>query len=77
MIGVVGPLSLGEHVLWFAVMSLLAFLVYAGLREEHVPRAVRQGLLGWARFLIGSALLLGVFSALSAWLCPVLGSKTR
>lgn len=68
MIGVVGPLSLGEHLAWFVVMSLLAFLVYAGLREDDVGRAARQGVVGWLRFCVGSALLFGVFSALSSWL---------
>lgn len=68
MIAVVGPLPLTEHMFWFVLMSLLAFLTYAGLREEHIPSAVRAGLLGWVRFLFGSALLLGVFSALSHWL---------
>lgn len=68
MIGAVGPLPLGEHMFWFVLMSLLAFLTYAGLREDHIPRAVRAGVVGWIRFLVGSALLLGVFSALSAWL---------
>ena len=68
LLAAVGPLSLGEHLLWFVVMSLLAFLVYAGLREEDVGRAARQGVVGWLRFCVGSALLFGAFSALSAWL---------
>ena len=68
MIGAVGPLSLSEHMLWFFVMSLAAFLVHAGLRQDDLRQAVRNGLVGWLRFCVGSALLLGVFSALSAWL---------
>jgi len=64
----VGPMPLGEHVAWFLLIALMTFLVYSGLREEDLRVVVRSALGRWVRFLIGSALLFGVFSALSAWL---------
>ena len=67
-IGVVGPMSLAEHAGWFLLISLLTFMVYSGLREEDLGVVVRSALGRWLRFLIGSALLFGAFSALSAWL---------
>lgn len=67
-LAVVGPLRLGEHAAWFLLLSLMTFMVYSGLREEDLGVVVRSAFGRWLRFLIGSALLFGVFSALSAWL---------
>ena len=36
----VGPLTLGEHVAWFLVLSLVVFLVYNALRVDSVAAAV-------------------------------------
>lgn len=64
----VGPLSLPEHLAWFALLSLLVFLVYNGLRVESLGEAARRGVQRWAAFLVGSAVLGGVFHALSTYL---------
>lgn len=53
----VGPLSLGSHLLWFAVLSLGVFLIYNGLRVESVGEAIRTGIRRWIAFVIGAGLL--------------------
>ncbi|MBM3985685.1 MAG: hypothetical protein FJ296_08385 [Planctomycetes bacterium] len=67
--GPVGPLSLGEHLAWFLVLSLVVFLVYHGLHEESVPQAARRGVRRWLSFLGGSAIL----AAVSLLLAHLLG----
>lgn len=62
----VGPLPLGEHLLWFVVLSLAVFLVYNGLRVESVAEAAKRGVQRWFAFAIGSAVLAGVFHLLSS-----------
>ena len=64
----VGPMGLGEHVAWFVVLSLIVFLVYNGLREESIPRAVSRGLQRWVAFVVSTIVLAGVFSLFSALL---------
>jgi hypothetical protein len=53
----VGPLSLGEHVFWFLLVSLFVFLVYNALRVDSVRDAALRGVKRWLVFLAGSAAL--------------------
>lgn len=53
----IGPMPLGEHVLWFLVLSLSVSLVYNGLHAPTVAAAVTRGLRRWIAFLVGSAVL--------------------
>lgn len=64
----VGPLALPEHVAWYALLSLVVFLVYNGLRVESLGEALRRGVQRWLAFVVGSAVLAGVFHALSTYL---------
>ena len=64
----VGPLGLGEHLFWFAVLSLTVFLVYNGLRVDSVAEAARHGLRRWLAFVVGSAAIAAVFHVLSSFL---------
>jgi hypothetical protein len=66
--GAVGPLSLGEHLGWFVVLSLAVFLVYNGLRVESVREAVVRGVQRWFAFVLGSTALALVFHLLSSFL---------
>jgi hypothetical protein len=66
----VGPLSLGEHLAWFLVLSLIVFLAYNALNEDCVAQAARRGLRRWLSFLGGSALL----AAASLLLAHLLGT---
>lgn len=66
MTDAVGPLSLTEHLAWFAVLSLAVFLVYNGLRVESLHVAVARGLQRWLAFVLGSAVLALVFHLLSS-----------
>ncbi|RKY21150.1 MAG: hypothetical protein DRQ55_05400 [Planctomycetota bacterium] len=68
MIGAVGPLSLGEHLFWFVVLSMVVFLVANGLRVESVGEALRRGLRRWLAFAMGSAVIAVVFHLLSSQL---------
>lgn len=60
LLTVVGPLSLPEHLAWFALLSLFCFTVYSGLRTDSPAQAFRSGLKRWGKFLIG-VLLLSLF----------------
>lgn len=53
----VGPMSFGEHVAWFFVLTLVLCLVYDGLRAPSVTEAVKRGLKRWAMFAAGTAVL--------------------
>jgi hypothetical protein len=64
----VGPMSLGEHLSWFAVLSLFVFLVYNGLHVESVVEAVRHGLKRWVVFVLGTGVLALVSNLLSHYL---------
>ena len=60
----VGPMSFGEHVAWFFVLTLVLCLVYDGLRVDSVSEAVKRGLKRWVMFGIGTAALGGCFHLL-------------
>jgi hypothetical protein len=64
----VGPMSLGEHLLWFVVLSLFVFLVYNALRVDSVLHALRRGLRRWLVFVAGTAALAIVSNLLSHFL---------
>ena len=64
----VGPMSLGEHVGWFTVLSLFVFLVYNGLHVDSVREAVKHGLRRWLVFVLGTAVLALVSNLLSHYL---------
>jgi hypothetical protein len=53
----VGPLSIGEHLFWFMLLSLFVFLVYNALRVDSVAEAARRGVRRWLVFLAGSVAL--------------------
>ncbi len=53
----VGPLSFGEHVFWFLLLSLFVFLVYNALRVDSVREAARRGVRRWLVFTAGSTVL--------------------
>ena len=61
----VGPLGLGEHLVWLVVLSLVVFLVYHGLRSESPGAAARRGVQRWVAFLGGTVVLMVVFGGLS------------
>lgn len=60
----VGPMSLGEHIAWFFLLTLVLCLVYDGLRVESVAEAVKRGLKRWVMFGIGTIVLGGAFHLL-------------
>jgi len=64
--GVVGPMSLAEHVAWFVVLSLVVFLVANGLRIESIREAIVRGLRRWVAFVGGTIVLGLIFHVLSA-----------
>jgi hypothetical protein len=64
MLANVGPMSIGEHVAWFFVLTLVLCLTYDGLRAESVSVAVKRGLRRWVMFGIGTAVLGTVFHLL-------------
>jgi uncharacterized RDD family membrane protein YckC len=68
MIDAVGPMSLGEHLAWFVVLSLVVFLVANGLRVESVAEALRRGFRRWLAFAVGTAVIAVVFHLLSSQL---------
>lgn len=68
VIQAVGPMGLAEHMAWFIALSLIVFLVYNGLREESVPRAVSRGVRRWFAFVVSTIVLAGVFSLFSTLL---------
>jgi len=63
-LGAVGPMSFGEHLLWFVVLSLVTFLVYHGLRADTLAEAVTRGFKRWVMFAGGTAVLGGAFHLL-------------
>ncbi len=65
MLAAVGPLSLGEHAMWFALLSLFVFLVYNGLRNDSVKNAAVTGVRRWLVFMLGAGLLAAVSLTLS------------
>jgi hypothetical protein len=60
----VGPMTFGEHAMWFVVLSLVTFLVYHGLRADTLGEAVSRGLKRWVMFAAGTAVLGGAFHML-------------
>jgi hypothetical protein len=60
----VGPMSVGQHIAWFLMLTLVLCLVYDGLRVESVTEAVKRGLKRWMMFGIGTAVLGGGFHLL-------------
>jgi len=64
----VGPMSLGEHSLWFTILSLFVFLVYNALHVDSVVEAVRHGLRRWLVFVLGTAVLALASNLLSHYL---------
>lgn len=66
LLAAVGPLSLGEHLLWLVVLSLSVFLIYHGLRVASPREAARRGFVRWLAFMGGTIVLMLVFSGLSA-----------
>jgi len=64
----IGPMSLGEHVLWFLVLSLNVSLVYNGLHAPTVVAAISRGIRRWFAFLVGSAVLVLVTRVVEATL---------
>ncbi len=64
MLATVGPMSFGEHVFWFFLLTLVLCLVYDGLRVESVGVAVQRGLKRWVMFALGTAVLGGGFHLL-------------
>jgi hypothetical protein len=60
----VGPMSLGEHVGWFVLLSLVLFLVYHGLRVDSVGESIVRGVKRWFMFALGTALLGACFHLL-------------
>lgn len=64
----VGPMPLGEHLFWFALLSLMVFLTYNGLRVDSVAEAAKRGFRRWLAFLVGTAVLALGFGALSSYL---------
>lgn len=64
----VGPLSLGEHVAWFLVLSLVVFLVYNALRVDSVAAAARLAVKRWLVFVAGTVVLALVSHAVEEYL---------
>ena len=64
ILGQVGPMSFGEHLVWFIVLSLVTFLVYHGLRTDSVTEALVRGVKRWALFAGGTAVLGAAFHLL-------------
>jgi hypothetical protein len=68
LLAAVGPLKLGEHLVWFFVLSLFVFLVYNGLRVERVADAVRRAVRRWLVFMA----CVGVLALVSGLLAQIL-----
>ncbi|MDG2148313.1 MAG: hypothetical protein P8N09_02190 [Planctomycetota bacterium] len=64
MLAAVGPMSFGEHIAWFFVLTLVLCLTYDGLRAESVSIAVKRGLRRWVMFGIGTVVLGAAFHLL-------------